>query len=219
MLILYAKISEENHSFLLDKYLNRLEPVYRDKLLKFRRWQDIQLSLLGRLLLQEGLSLLSNEKINLPVLKYSEYGKPYFLNGFHFNISHSKDIVICALNKKFEIGIDIEIIKVINPHDFKNQMTDYEWFSVANSGNSVLNFYKYWTEKEAVLKAEGKGLSTPLKSFEIIDNKTILNAHCFFTSEIKIADGYCCSLAIKADSVDFKTIKIQEVVYDSRSLL
>lgn len=40
---------------------------------------------------------------------YNEYGKPYLDNGLYFNISHSKNVIVCVISDR-EVGIDIEYL-------------------------------------------------------------------------------------------------------------
>ena len=73
-----------------------------------------------------------------------------------------------------DIGIDIEKIEPIKISDFKSQMTNNEWESVNNSKDTERSFFCYWSQKEAVIKTHGKGLTIPLKSFEVQNNKTTI---------------------------------------------
>ncbi|MBQ4803358.1 4'-phosphopantetheinyl transferase superfamily protein [Aquimarina sp. MMG015] len=208
--ILYSYISEKNHEFLLKELLPGFSTDFQNKLLKYRRWQDAQLSLLGRTLLGKGL-----ENIDLPFCEnnviYTSYNKPYFKEGkVKFNISHSGNMVVCAITETCEIGIDIEMLHSLHIEDFKTQMTALEWQRIISSDNPESSFFDYWTQKEAVIKALGIGLSLPLDSFEIIDNKTIIDKESFFLKEILLDNKYKCHIAFK-DEVDSRVLNLQMV--------
>ncbi|GAA4271386.1 4'-phosphopantetheinyl transferase superfamily protein [Aquimarina gracilis] len=199
--ILYSYIKEKNHNFLIKEWLPRFPKSFQEKVLRYRRWQDAQLSLLGRLLLKQGLKdygIVCNNELNM---HYTSYNKPYFIDlEVEFNISHSGDIVVCAITQNNDIGIDIEIVKNIEVEDFKNQMTSLEWQRIISSGDIKNSFFNYWTQKEAVIKAHGMGLSVPLKSFEIINNHTIIDTENFYVKEVVLDQEYKCHLAFKNTS-------------------
>jgi len=212
MLLLYSKISKHSHQNIIDKYLNNFDKDFQKKILSYNRWQDAQLSLLGKVLLMKIFEEkgISDREVNN--LLYSEFGKPYLKSkSAFFNISHSGEIVICAFSEASEIGIDIEHIENISIDDFKNQMTEYEWKNVSDSDNIPVAFYKYWTRKEAVIKAHGRGLSLPLNSFEIIDGETIIDEDHYFTLEIGVADTYSCHLGVKFNLINISNVTIKEV--------
>jgi len=208
--ILQTSINEDNHKNLIDNYLPKLSTEFQDKIGRYRRWQDAQLSLLGRVLLVRGMEQMDCS-FDKPDLKYTSFNKPYFDgNDISFNISHSGKVVVCALTYLGDIGIDIEKIEPIKILDFKSQMTNNEWKLVNESKDAKHSFFSYWTQKEAIIKAHGKGLTIPLKSFEIQNNKTTIGSENFFLKEITIKDDYCCHLALKKsiDTIEIKTIKI-----------
>lgn len=198
--ILYAYISEENHDYLIEKYLNEFPDDFKEKVLAYRKWEDSQLSLLGRLLLNYGLQRMGIK--NKKNLNYTFYNKP-FLDDINtkFNISHSGEIVVCILSDTNDVGIDVEIIDKINIQDFESQMTKSEWGNIRIAEDEKKAFFDYWTQKEAVIKANGKGLSIPLKSFEIANLSTKINDDFFFLKEIFLDEKYKCHLAFK-DKID-----------------
>jgi 4'-phosphopantetheinyl transferase len=176
------------------RYLNQFPLEVKEKILRFRKWEDRQASLYGKLLLKKALKDLGIES-GLTNLKYSEYGRPYLENNTDFNISHSGYVVVCAISTDGKIGIDIEEIKPTSIFDFKKQFSDEEWKIIVTSGNAYFWFYYYWTAKEAVIKADGKGLSVPLENIIIIDDKTQLGQTLWFIKSIILYDNYILHVA------------------------
>jgi 4'-phosphopantetheinyl transferase len=105
----------------------------------------------------------------------SAYGKPKLrstLCGPSFNVSHSKGTILLALGNQGHVGIDTEHIdprtdiaelapSVCSPQELKAIMS---W---RNDDEQRLSFYRCWTRKEAIIKADGRGLSLPLTGFEV----------------------------------------------------
>ena len=96
------------------------------------------------------------------------YGKPYLKDypQIHFNISHGKDIAICAISNE-PVGADVEKIHDFNPLILRKVLTDAEkefWDSLPEDEKETW-FYRFWTLKEARIKHAGMGLSMSLTSF------------------------------------------------------
>lgn len=183
---------------MLKNDLPKFPADYQEKIKRYRRWQDAQLSLLGRILLFNATEEIYKHNPHCKVIKHTKYNKPYFDNDLiRFNISHSGNIVVCALNDENEIGIDIEIITDIEIDDFKSQMTEFEWNKIILSSDKKDTFFDYWTKKEAVIKAHGDGLAIPLNSFEILENTTKIKEENFYLKEIKIDEKYKCFVSLK----------------------
>jgi 4'-phosphopantetheinyl transferase len=128
-------------------------------------------------------------------LCFSAYNKPYFPGQTDFNISHSGDYVVCAVSQICRVGIDLENIHDINPEEFVRCFTNKEWAYIHGSSRPVQTFYELWTRKEAVIKADGRGLHIPLQSFEVIDYKTVVENTVWYMQPIPLEDGYIAHLA------------------------
>ena len=107
MKIYALKINQNIPQPLFNNLLSFLSEEKQEKINKFIKKEDADKSLIGDILIREALfcdSQIRNIKFN-----YNAYGKPYLINDPHifFNISHSGDWVVCAIND-CEIGIDIE---------------------------------------------------------------------------------------------------------------
>ncbi|WP_417237460.1 4'-phosphopantetheinyl transferase family protein [Bizionia paragorgiae] len=211
MLLLYSKIQEAKHEILLGTYLNSFPKKYKERLLRYQRWEDVQLSLLGRLLIKEGLSYF-DKKVDFENLMFTEYDRPYFKdNDVQFNVSHSGELVVVIFTNKFvDIGIDIEKSHNVKVTEFRGQMTPYEEQKIFNSECPQEEFFKYWTQKEAVLKATGRGLSIPLESFEIKNNITSIETRTFFVSEIDLQKEYVCHIS-QNQKIISKEIIVKEI--------
>lgn len=99
-----------------------------------------------------------------------EYGKPYIVGlDVEFNISHSGDMVVCAVDDK-PVGIDIEQIRPVDLSIVKRIFTDAELFylfghnptdvdfAYTEDGVILTRFFELWTKKEACGKCIGVGL-------------------------------------------------------------
>ncbi|WP_185245468.1 4'-phosphopantetheinyl transferase superfamily protein [Chryseobacterium bernardetii] len=176
---------------------------------KYRRWQDAQLSLLGRILLKYGLHQYFDIQ-DFEIGRTPDH-KPFLKNkNLNFNISHTGNLAVCCIHE-FPIGIDAEYInQETNYEEFKFQMTEGEFHRIHSSEDPLKTFFSYWTEKEAVIKAHGKGLLIPLDSFEINQNKTIVEHETFYLKEIFINKEYQCCIASSED-IRKKIIHVEQL--------
>ncbi|WP_238527894.1 4'-phosphopantetheinyl transferase family protein [Aquimarina agarivorans] len=190
-------------------FLPFFSEAFRKKIKKYKKWEDAQLSLMGRLLLKEGLEKNFDYVYNDNEIDLTSNFKPYFKSKkVQFNISHSGSIVVCAISREYDIGIDIEIIKDIEIEHFKSHMTDYEWSKIMTENSLKFEtFFNYWTQKEAAVKANGKGLYIPLKSFEVKNCRTIIENNKYIIKELKIDSRYKCNIGFREKN-DFPSDEI-----------
>jgi 4'-phosphopantetheinyl transferase len=106
-------------------------------------------------------------------------GKPYLvktkgMDVMYFNASRSDAFVAFAFSQIGSIGVDIEkirdipdMLEIVEKHFTTSEK--HEIFSCSDSLRSIL-FYKFWTRKEAVLKAQGDGLLRPLDCVDVTMN-------------------------------------------------
>ncbi|MBB6697122.1 4'-phosphopantetheinyl transferase family protein [Clostridium algidicarnis] len=146
-----------------------LEKKYKIK--KFINKKDKIRTIIGEILIRT--IIVQKLKISNKYIEFNknQYGKPYLKDHpkFNFNISHSGEYVLCAVDNK-PIGIDVEEVKHIEFEEIaKSFFTVNELDYIVNQDfNFRLNrFYEIWSLKESYIKCCGKGLSIPLKSFSI----------------------------------------------------
>lgn len=105
------------------------------------------------------------------------HGKPHLAGSagsrpVRFNLSHSGGIALLALCEQYELGVDVEVMRAVNPEIAEEYFAPRERAALAQySGDAWLQaFFRCWTSKEALLKGEGLGLNVPLDAFEVVVN-------------------------------------------------
>ncbi len=105
----------------------------------------------------------------IPIIR-AEFEKPHLAppyQNFQFNLSHTKTYFALAITKDTPIGIDIESmskktdILAISKRFFHPE----EHEQVLKADNQEDCFYRIWTQKEALVKAIGSGISFGLENF------------------------------------------------------
>ena len=130
--------------------------------------------------------------VNLGCLTKNEDGAPVPFDGNFWSVTHKTEYVGGVIAQT-ETGIDIEKIKPCSKALCNKIAGPREW-ALSDSEREIL-FFRFWTSKEAVLKAAGTGISgLPDCRIEKIlsDNSLIVNyngriweiRHYFFDSHV-----------------------------------
>jgi len=154
---------------------------------------------------------------------YNPYGKPVLSEvgesrrepeSLRFNISHSGELVLLAFALGREVGIDVETIRP----DFAADAIAARFFAPAecdslralDPASRTQAFFTCWTRKEAYIKAQGKGLSIGLDSFEVslipgaraallVTHDDPAEAARWSLHELTPGPGYAGALAVEGD--------------------
>jgi 4'-phosphopantetheinyl transferase len=99
------------------------------------------------------------------------FGKPELAgeDPLTFNLSHSRNIALLAVAHGQPVGVDVEDVLPIEPQVAARHFSAAELAALNPlRGDAWLaGFYRCWTRKEAILKAEGVGLHRALDSFDV----------------------------------------------------
>jgi 4'-phosphopantetheinyl transferase len=159
-----------------ERVLQTLSADERARREKYRSKRDGDRFVAARWILRELLGgYLGVEPADLR-FRYGPFGKPFLITtpekaDLLFNLAHAEGVAICAVSRARNVGVDLERIRPA-----------LEWQEIAEgfftprevnfleslpAGDGSRAFFKYWTRKEACLKARGEGLSISLDSFDV----------------------------------------------------
>lgn len=127
----------------------------------------------GRSFLRALLAAYLNQSPQEIAFEYGPHGKPTLAGGagLQFNLSHSGAEALCAVTTGDTVGVDIEGCRPsrdlvpIARRFFSSE--EQAAFLALSAEEQIGAFYRCWTSKEALLKAWGTGLTTPLDRFTV----------------------------------------------------
>lgn len=158
--------------FTNEMYLNWLSVLPKEKQIKIQSMKNEKnrfRSVIGYMLATEIINRdYGIEKSQIKFF-FDDNGKPFVQNAEIFvSISHSENLVICAVSDK-PIGVDIERIRKVNPGTARKFCTEREKVYVfgkipdendfkTDSEDTLIRLFEIWTKKEAYGKMLGKGI-------------------------------------------------------------
>ena len=137
----------------------------RQQALKYKHTFGQYCCLKSWLMLEEGMKTFN---FQLSTFNYEKNGKPYVENGPYFSISHCKTAIAVAIDDQ-PIGIDIESIRQADEDLIERVMNEQERLAISELG--MREFTRLWTQKEAIVKAQGTGIVSFEQLQSIIDNR------------------------------------------------
>ena len=171
-------IDEHIFDFDLKTALEQISPQRREQALNFKFELGQRTCVLAYLLLKRALKEEFGISEN-PLFEYGEHGKPFIVGHpeIHFNISHCKKAVACAVSRK-PIGIDVETIHREEKSLIEYTMNAEETAQIMSSEQPGVAFTLFWTLKEARLKVTGEGITCDLKKVLTDDHYKYTTVEC-----------------------------------------
>jgi 4'-phosphopantetheinyl transferase len=158
--------------------------------------------LLGRWLVSKLLKDRTPDPIGAVVS--SSFGKPSIPGTVSFNISHSKDLIVCAAAMHGEIGIDVEYKCPLDWQQYQDSFSSPEWIKISSDRDPASAFLERWTKKESLVKADGRGLRIPLQTVTLFERYGTIGTEQRKWYIVPVSfDGYFCHV-----STEFPVAKI-----------
>ncbi len=136
---------------------------------------------------------------------YSSFGKPRIkhhqnIRDIQFNLSHAGNYILISISQYQNIGVDIEFM--ISNFDFMSiaqhffSAEEYKTLSIVPHKDQNKLFFEIWTQKEALLKCLGCGLSYPLDKINILSAEPfIIENDSYQVTLISLDPSYQAALA------------------------
>lgn len=148
-----------------------MPPKIQEEIFQYQKNDDRLRLLAGKLLLVEAMKKLGYSHSMVKHYLIDEMGKPQIPKFLPFNITHSGNVVACAvLEGDGMIGIDCEKVRPIDVIKFTKQFSPPEMQWILAAPNPQIRFFDAWTMKEAVMKADGRGMRIPLHNIRLKRN-------------------------------------------------
>lgn len=159
------RVSLEQSAAYLQRLAQTLSPDETQRAVRFRFQHDRDRFIASRGLLRAILARYLKTPADRLQFRYGPHGKPELdsttLPTLQFNLSHSQGLMLCAVAHR-RVGIDLEYVR---PLSDLSQLTqrffsaqEHQRIQALPPAQQPLMFFRYWTCKEALLKAVGDGL-------------------------------------------------------------
>ncbi len=145
---------------------------------------------------------LSAQKSRIEVRSFvkDKDGIPQPFDGNYWSLTHKPEYVGAVVSPQ-KVGIDIEKFRTVSKGLFRKTADESEWR--LTDADSTTLFFRYWTSKEAILKAAGTGVKDLLKCriIKIVSDTKLIAAYMdqdwmidqlFFDGHIASVVGNSC---------------------------
>jgi len=201
--VLYSTHAHRISRKLADRWLGEMSCARQAKLQRLRQPEDLNNSLLGMQLLKTGMNHLKFRGFHLSGVQYWANRKPHLSEAVDFSISHSGDIVVCALTKNGRIGIDTEKLRPVSISSFSRFLSASECLAPGDNSDAFIDL---WTCKEAVLKGCGDCRLDQLKDITVSGDSARIGKRCFYLRRLELLHGYKTCLATSVQQGDIELL-------------
>lgn len=177
--------------------LARLPPVLQGELFAYRRWQDAQASLYGKLLLRRLFRETHGINLDFRKLVRDSYRRPHLIgvSDVDFNISHTAGLVVCAYAGDGRLGIDVERHGPVDLTEFRRVFTDREYRYLSGQTDLERAFFRLWTKKEAVMKADGRGFQLDPRTIDALSDTVRIESATYHLQSFDVGPLHTAHLA------------------------
>lgn len=198
--------------------LATLLPDERRKAARLCFTRDQQRFVAGRGLLRTILGCYTGMAPEQIRFCYGANGKPALVplqqgDGWQFNVSHSHNVLLIAVGRGRQIGVDVERVRFVhNMERIIRQICSPREQAVLHDlppDERCAAFFRCWTGKEAYAKACGDGLALPLAQIDVAPAREARslriggsnNHGCWSLLPLAPTPGYEAALVTEGDGV------------------
>jgi 4'-phosphopantetheinyl transferase len=156
-----------------EESLRLLDAAERKRAEQIRSEVGRQEFVAARRLLRRLLAAATSDDPRRVAFTFGAAGKPRMdpACGVEFNVSHSRGLVVVAISRVGTVGVDVEyidqsfaagseLLDIARENYLREEILSGE--QALSDSERLLWFYGAWTRKEAVAKADGRGIASDL---------------------------------------------------------
>jgi 4'-phosphopantetheinyl transferase len=161
------------------------------------------------------------------------YGKPALADpglDVRFNLSHADSRALIAVARGREVGIDMEQERLVKPLDLARlcfSSLERAALQRVSEPERLHAFFRGWTRKESFIKADGRGFSYPLDSFDVSLDESPQNALLAYSADDSERQWKMRSLemegrfaaAITVEGTDWRLVRRETSIAELQELL
>jgi 4'-phosphopantetheinyl transferase len=160
---------------MVSKDIQRLKPIILPVPSRVRQWHASErVAFLSRHA-RKALRICAEKcSFELGELNKDDTGMPLPSHGYYWSLTH-KPMYVAGVISPGPVGIDLEEIRDIHEGLYRRVAAKEEWRSASGLGDRKALFFRFWTAKEAVMKAAGSGLKdlSRIKIKQVPDQRRI----------------------------------------------
>lgn len=199
--VYYSLVNTEMPDKDLWRYLDLLPAPLQSDVRRYKHKADQVRTLTGKLLLKEAMVQMGLPQ-TLDSIKYTGFKRPFIAHNIDFNITHSGNCVACAIGYDMQLGIDVEEVKAITSEDIIPVLRDEELEEMRRANASAETILRFWTRKEAIIKASGEGLYRQPQDIHFIDELSARTPdNNWFLHALDFGSGYIAYCATNIPGV------------------
>ena len=187
----------------INSFLHQLPPPKASAIARLSDSKQATASVLGLVLLGQGAKQLGVVDFNYDQLIFSPAQKPTCSLGIEFTITHSANIVACAVNLASPLGIDTETRAIHNAQILQHVFSDSEQALIQSDNQHYLDL---WVKKEAVAKATGHGLPA-MKTIVLDEERAHYNKQLWYLHRLRLDANEVSYLACHQPQPDIQIQK------------
>lgn len=156
------------------RWLPLLDAQETERAARFMFEKDRRTYVLSHALVRSTLSSFANVDPAAWRFEANAHGKPRIVGpagceDLRFNLSHTRGGAVCGVVRGAEVGVDVETLDRATDHlglcERYFSRSETAALRAAPAERQRELFFRFWTLKEAYIKARGLGLSIPLDAF------------------------------------------------------
>jgi 4'-phosphopantetheinyl transferase len=214
--VFYTEISMQTVPDIYNKLLQSFPQDISAKILEYTNERERHLRIAGKALLAYALRQPGMPAdVSLEQYDYSATNQPILKgSGLKFSISHSGNIVVCAVAGN-AIGVDVEKTNPVKLDLMKFYFNRESWFEIINAPDVYAEFYRHWTMREAAIKAAGFGIDQ-MELSEMFPEDHIIQVknEIYYCRMLPVRYDYtvCLASGKEIEDVELNKLSIEDLV-------